>query len=164
MNKRKRRSREFDINHMAISAMLARYAISALAKALNYLVRCVFGNVFSSECWAWLLATFPTLWHRWKLIVIGPESDYEQQYVSCCLECMPNQKNLLAVIIDNHFGCLCLRRTTMPVTLLLAASFNWWRGPTQFLSLTEEKENNMRLDLSLTQYQFWSNRLWTYSC
>ena len=63
---------------MAISAMLARYAISALAKALNYLVRCVFGNVFSSECWAWLLATFPTLWHRWKLIVMGPEGDYER--------------------------------------------------------------------------------------
>ena len=81
---------------------------------------------------------FRHLCHRW-LIVIGPESDYEQQYVSCCLECMPNQKNLLVVIIDNHFGCLCLRRTTMPVTLLLAASFNWWRGPTQFLSLTEEK-------------------------
>ena len=104
------------------------------------------------QCCAWLLATFPTLWHRWKLIVFGPEGDYEQQYVSCCLECMPNQKNLLAVIIDNHFGCLCLRRTTMPVTLLLAASFNWWRGPTQFLSLTEEKENNMRRDLSITQY------------
>ena len=37
----------------------------------------------------------------------------------------------------------------MPVTLLLAASFNWWRGPTQFLSLTEEKRKK-------TQYQFQS--------
>ena len=75
MNQRRRRLREFDINHMAISAMLA---ISALAKTLNSLVRCVFGYVFSSQCWAWLLATFPTLWHRWKLIVRGPEGDYER--------------------------------------------------------------------------------------